>query len=119
MQFEFIDVIEVEPVLESCLNEVLRFGIDLAVRQIDVEGVDDALRHEREPSSVAGEVGEELLFVAGSAEVCESYSSLLGVAVCRPLGDVGGSDDGFHDVQFFGGHSVNLVESDESVFGNT
>ena len=62
-----VDVIEVEPILEVVLDEVLRFGVYLLIREGDIKGVEDALRLEGEPSSVAGEVGEELLLVARCA----------------------------------------------------
>ena len=67
MRLQFIDIIEVEPVLETDLDEVLRFGVYLLIREGDIKGVEDALRLEGEPSSVAGEVGEELLLVARCA----------------------------------------------------
>ena len=62
-----VDVIEVEPILEVVLDEVLRLRVDLLVREGDIKGVEDALRLEGEPSSVAGDVGEELLLVARCA----------------------------------------------------
>ena len=62
-----VDVIEIEPILEVVLDEVLRLRVDLLVREGDIKGVEDALRLEGEPSSVAGDVGEELLLVARCA----------------------------------------------------
>ena len=67
MRLQLVDVIEVEPILEVVLDEVLRFGVYLLIREGDIKGVEDALRLEGEPSSVAGEVGEELLLVARCA----------------------------------------------------
>ena len=68
MRLKEVDVVEVEPVLEAQINEVLRLRVDLLVREGDVEGVGDTLRLEGQPPAVTGDVGEELLFVAGGAE---------------------------------------------------
>ena len=119
MRLEEVDVIEVEPVLETQIDEVLRLRVDLLVREGDIEGVEDALRLEGQPSAVAGDVGQELLFVAGGAERREPYPPLLGIAVGGTLGDVRGGDDGFHDVQFARTHGVYLVQGDEAVLGYT
>ena len=67
MRLQLVDVIEVEPVLEAVLDEVLRFRVDLLVREGDIERVGDTLSLEGQPSAVAGDVGEELGFVAGRA----------------------------------------------------
>ena len=119
MCLQFIDVIEVEPILEVVLDEVLRLRVDLLVREGDIERVGDTLSLEGQPSAVAGDVGEELGFVAGRTERREPYPPLLGIAVRRPFGDIRGGDDGLHDVQFARTHGVYLVEGDESVLGDT
>ena len=67
MCLQLIDVIEVEPILEVVLDEVLRLRVDLLVREGDIERVGDTLSLEGQPSAVAGDVGEELLFVARCA----------------------------------------------------
>ena len=93
-----VDVIEVEPVLEVVLDEVLRLRVDLLVREGDIERVGDTLSLEGQPSAVAGDVGEELGFVARRTERRQTYAPLLGIAVGGTLGDVRGGNDGLHDV---------------------
>ena len=95
MRLQLVDVIEVEPVLEVVLNEVLRLRVNLLVREGDIEGVGDVFYLERQPPAVAGDVGEELGFVAGRTERREPDAAFLGIAVRRPLGDIRGGDDGF------------------------
>ena len=119
MRLQLVDVIEVEPVLEVVLDEVLRLRVDLLVREGDIERVGDTLSLEGQPPAVAGDVGEELGFVAGGAERREPYPPFLGIAVRRPFGDIRGGDDGFHDVQFARAHGIYLVEGDEAVLGDT
>ena len=80
MRLEEVDVIEVEPVLEAQVDEVLRLRVDLLVREGDIEGVEDALSLEGQPSAVAGDVGQKLLFVARRTERREPYPPLLGIA---------------------------------------
>ncbi len=81
MRLKEVDVVKVEPVLEAQVDEVLRLRVDLLVREGDIEGVEDALSLEGQPSAVAGDVGQELLFVAGRTERRETYPPLLGIAV--------------------------------------
>ena len=53
MRLQLVDVIEVEPVLEVVLDEVLRFCVDLLVREGDIERVGDTLSLEGQPPAVA------------------------------------------------------------------
>ena len=64
MRLQLIDVMEVEPILESVINQVFRLRVYLLVRERYIERVVDALGQKRKPSSVTGKVGQELLLVA-------------------------------------------------------
>ena len=73
MRLNGLYVVQIEPILEAHLNEVLRLGVYLLVGERDEEGVLDVLHLKRQPPPVPGEVGQELLFVAGRAERREPY----------------------------------------------
>ena len=119
MLLQRVNLFEVKPVVEVVLNQVERLGIDEVVGQCGVEGVLYALHLKRQPTAVACRVGEELAFVATGAEGSESHASLLGIAICCTLIDIGGGDDGLHGIEFAWGHGVKLIHVDESELGNT
>ena len=94
-------------------------GIDLLIWQRYIERVDDGLDLKREPPTIAGDVGQEFLLVARSAEGGESWAILLGDGIGGSFIDGGGGNDRFHNVEFFRGHGVYLIKGDEAIFGDT
>ena len=94
-------------------------GVEESVGQGGVEGVLYLLHLEGQPSSVSGEVGEELAFVAAAAETGESHFALLGVGIGGALVHIGGGDNRLEHIEFSLADGVHLIQGYQSELGDT
>ena len=108
MCFEGTDVIGIEPIVESVVQQVLCLGVDEIVRYDGIEERRvDALDLKRQPSAVTGGVRKELAFVAGGAERSQTQAAFLAIPVRGAFVDIRGGDDRLHLVQFTVGECIN------------
>ena len=116
MGLERLDVVEVEPVVESAAQQVERLCEHAVVGHAVGEWRVDGLDVEGQPSAVAGLVGEELLLVARCGVTGHSDALLLVATEGCAHVDVRGGDHRLDLVQLPVGQFVELVDVDEPVF---